>query len=377
VIDFVPMAEPRVRGGVPAGCASLLGNRLVRIQRVGASWSAALASRLEGAPVRMTPLWEIELPADPQHRAPSGKFLSTLSVVPVGAERVFLVSGRGRLLLDVETGAVVARHEAKTGASGRARAGEGALWVPEGRVVTRYDPDTLAVLDRHDVPDEYWAHGATRDGILLLRDAFRAAGTRPLRLWRPEEDAFDVPATAPVAAIPDRLDGLVVVACGHGAARELTAVDWTSRRMRWQEWTASSWTPTGGADSVDPILVEAGDRFFVASEWPAIEARETATGRLVWRCELNPDAEDHAATIMRQPTAIGVTEGVAWAGTHDGELVAADTASGAPLGSATLPVPSGNIPRAILPSPLTHTEDAAVIVVGALGATALARLTRP
>jgi outer membrane protein assembly factor BamB len=376
VIEHTPIARPDAVGAIPPGGAGIVGEHLVWVESVAAGRVGSLARclRVDGdaAAFASTTVWEHGLSADSPQSTDTAPVPPGESVVRAGPARVLLISRAHRELVDVTSGDVLAVCEGDAVATGPSRMVGDLLWVPEGPWVTLYDADTLAVVERCEVPNGYWAYGADRRGVVVLRDAHGSTTRRPLQLWFRGEPPIEIPAATYVAGPPAGAGNCVVVAGGVGPATELIAFNRSQRHLAWVQRIAPERDRAISTPPVSGVVVGAGDMIVAATSWPAIEAREPGSGELVWRSELSGEKEPPPVDVL--PTAIALSETVVWAGMHGGAILALDKSSGQELGAASLDLPAGNIPRAIVPLAEGPSTPPSAIVVGAIGALTHVRL---
>jgi PQQ-like domain len=362
-MKLVALDHPPATGGIQPGCAVEVAGHLAWLEAAALTSATAVSARLEfegGAP-RLVTTGRHALPVD-THLEP-GASAPHNSVVGTDPRCATFISGRSRVLIDVAHGEILAQTEAPTDATGPARGVGEQVLVPEGNALTAYDARTLTAVERTEVPDSYSVYATDEDGAAVL---LRPLGSQPkvsLSLWFPPAPPIELSDADYAIGPPAAAEGLVVVPAGVGAAATTVAVDRASGAIAWSCSMVRPRSRIGGLPVI-PTVLSGEEAVLVAAAWPAIDAREPMTGRLIWRHELSQRPDDAHDLNIRRPTAVAIGDGRAWTATYDGELIAIDIGSGEKIASTYLDALVGNITTAILPI----LGSSSAIVVGAVGA---------
>ena len=352
------------RGGIYPADAAVAGEHLVVIVHRGHERTAVgMALDLDASSAQ--PRWQRSLPHY-DWDSDSYKWDSS-SVIRADAHSVYVVAGKARLRLEAHSGAVVAETEAPALSSRPAALSGPELLVPEDRALAAYDTATLMFRWRRSAP-EGWLLSAPPVEDLCPVHRWEEHRCTATALWKLSEDAIRPLPASLVSVAPMAVTASVAVVA-YLSGERLAAVKAGSGELAWNVETPAPWplfTPQNQGPMPGAYRVVAhGERVVAAVQTPAVEARVAETGGVLWRVDLLRD-RSHIGAGLSQPLSLSVVDGVVWAGTYRGDVLAIDADDGTVLGQVTVRQHKGSGVIAILPVG-EHTSSAGVVGVSRLG----------
>ncbi len=266
-------------------------------------------------------VWSLELTGNVYHNWEGHRIsINCASVISNKKGQLYAIGGTDRFLLEEATGEIIAHTSSQSSPTDYAFLGKDELIIPEGQLLSAYDPISLDLKWSKTTPNNKWMSSSPINNVVLLQDE----PDKTTIIWNFRTDQiWEIPKAICPIQVLSISDDLVVISAGFDSTRQLIAFDLKDGLERWSYNYAENYEShrydNDQTPRLDHPLIREGESMFVATMKPSLEAVSLVNGTQLWSVDLTS-----------KPTALALQKeaDLVWVSTATGEVISVDLKSG-------------------------------------------------